>query len=188
MAKRKSKTELFLELAKLDENGVSRWVDVSEFTGKYERLQIRNGGHCCRKGSLLARNYIVELDKSRTQGSNIDAIRLNGHRDGTTLGPKEKTIDERKNKHLCSILNETDYNYSCDVKGCRESELCKKCKKSILHSIFEEAYSKRKQMCLGKLEVEIAERVINRIYSCMYDYEVEQMVWRCLSEKEPSYD
>jgi len=188
MAKRKSKTELFLELARPDENGVSRWVDVSEFTGEYERLQIRNGGHCCRKGSLLARNYIVELDKSRTQGSSIDAIRLNGHRDDTTFEPKEKTIDERKNKHLCSILNETDYNYSCNVKGYRESELCKKCKKSILHSIFEEAYSKRKQMCLGKLEVEIAKQVIKRMGSLLYDYEVEQRIWSCLSEEEPSCD
>lgn len=30
---RKSKTEIFLELAKPDKNGVSRWVSVSEFIG-----------------------------------------------------------------------------------------------------------------------------------------------------------
>jgi hypothetical protein len=34
-----TKAELFLELAKPDGSGKSRWVDVSEFTGKYKALQ-----------------------------------------------------------------------------------------------------------------------------------------------------
>ncbi|EJB48954.1 iceA1 [Helicobacter pylori Hp M2] len=34
----KSKKELFLELAQPDENGVSRWVSVREFVGKYQGL------------------------------------------------------------------------------------------------------------------------------------------------------
>ncbi|GAA7347203.1 hypothetical protein HpCK67_14450 [Helicobacter pylori] len=40
----KSKKELFLELAQLDKNGVSRWVSVREFIGKYQGLQLGNGG------------------------------------------------------------------------------------------------------------------------------------------------
>ncbi len=40
----KSKKELFLELAQPDKNGVSRWVSVTEFVGKYQGLQLGNGG------------------------------------------------------------------------------------------------------------------------------------------------
>ncbi len=40
----KSKKELFLELTQPDENGVSRWVSVREFVGKYQGLQLGNGG------------------------------------------------------------------------------------------------------------------------------------------------
>lgn len=34
----KSKKELFLELAQPDKTGVSRWVSVTEFVGKYQGL------------------------------------------------------------------------------------------------------------------------------------------------------
>lgn len=73
-----SKTDLFLELAKPNEKGVSRWVDVTEFTDKYTELQLGNGGSWCRKSSILARKYIVEFNKAKTKGNSIDSIRLNG--------------------------------------------------------------------------------------------------------------
>lgn len=38
-----TKTELFIELAAPDENGVSRWVSISEFVGKYSSLTFGNG-------------------------------------------------------------------------------------------------------------------------------------------------
>ena len=38
-----TKTELFLELANPDENGCSRWVNVTEFVGKYADLKFGNG-------------------------------------------------------------------------------------------------------------------------------------------------
>ena len=38
-----TKNELFLELAKPDENGVSRWVKVTEFVGDYDDLAFGNG-------------------------------------------------------------------------------------------------------------------------------------------------
>ena len=77
MAK-KSKMELFLELANPNDNGVSRWVNVTEFVSKYKTLQLGNGGSWCRKESTLAKKYVVEFDKSRTSGNSIDAVRLNG--------------------------------------------------------------------------------------------------------------
>lgn len=70
--------ELFLELAKPDKNGLSRWVPVSEFIGKYKNLQLGNGGSWCRASSSLAKKYIVEFDKSKTAGNSIDKVRLIG--------------------------------------------------------------------------------------------------------------
>ena len=43
-----TKKDLFIELANPDENGVSRWVEASEFVGKYIVLQLGNGGSWCR--------------------------------------------------------------------------------------------------------------------------------------------
>lgn len=73
-----TKTELFLELAKPDKNGVSRWVHSTEFVGNYKDLQLGNGGSWCRASSSLAKKYIIEFDKSKTSGNSIDAIRLIG--------------------------------------------------------------------------------------------------------------
>ena len=38
-----TKTDLFLKLASPDKNGISRWVNVSEFTGEYAELKFGNG-------------------------------------------------------------------------------------------------------------------------------------------------
>ena len=73
-----TKKDLFLELAQPDENGESRWVDVGEFVGKFSELQFGNGGSWCRGSSSLAKTFIIEIDKSRTPGNAIDAIRLCG--------------------------------------------------------------------------------------------------------------
>ncbi|WP_066388888.1 restriction endonuclease [Helicobacter himalayensis] len=75
---RKSKTQIFLELAKPDENGISRWVSVSEFVGEYKDLRLGNGGSWCRASSSLAKKYIIEFDKTKSAGNSIDAIRLKG--------------------------------------------------------------------------------------------------------------
>ena len=73
-----TKKELFLELAKPNKDGVSRWVSVEEFVGKYKELKLGNGGSWLRASSALAKEFIVETDKSITPGNSIDAIRLNG--------------------------------------------------------------------------------------------------------------
>ena len=77
-----TKTELFIKLAQPDENGVSRWVDISEFVGEYACLTFGNGASWARKESILARKYIIEFDKSITPGNGIDRIRLNGLNNG----------------------------------------------------------------------------------------------------------
>jgi len=78
MAKKISKTDLFLELAKPNDKGVSRWVETKEFVGKYIPLQLGNGGSYCRGNSTLAKRYIVKFDKDKTPGNSIDAIKLDG--------------------------------------------------------------------------------------------------------------
>lgn len=72
-----TKTDLFLELANPDENGISRWVNIQAFTWKYKDLQLWNGWSWCRASSTLAKKYIIEFDKSKSSGNSIDAIRLN---------------------------------------------------------------------------------------------------------------
>lgn len=76
-----TKAELFLKLAEPDENGVSRWVEVSEFTGEYERLKLGNGCDFARSDSKFAQIYNIEKDYKRTPGNCTDAIRLNGFRE-----------------------------------------------------------------------------------------------------------
>jgi len=73
-----TKKELFLELARPNKDGVSRWVSVDEFVGKYKELKLGNGGSWLRTSSALTKEFIVETDKSITSGNSIDAIRLNG--------------------------------------------------------------------------------------------------------------
>lgn len=78
-----TKTELFIQLAQPDENGVSRWVSVNEFVGEYASLTFGNGASWARKESILAKKYVIEFDKSITKGNGIDRIRLNGFNDGS---------------------------------------------------------------------------------------------------------
>ncbi|WP_081209743.1 hypothetical protein [Salegentibacter sediminis] len=72
------KHELFIELAKPNEKGISRWVNTSEFVGKYSQLELLNGLSWGRRSSVLAKTYNVETDKTITPGVKIDRIRLNG--------------------------------------------------------------------------------------------------------------
>jgi len=100
-----TKTELFLELAQPNENGVSRWVSVTEFIGKYKDLQFGNGGSWCRASSSLAKKYIVKFDKSLTAGNSIDAVRLNGFNTNKTFSQNIRSDikDFYKNKN-CVML------------------------------------------------------------------------------------
>lgn len=81
MAK-ETKTAMFQRLAQPNDNGVSRWVDCSEFVGEFADLKFGNGASWARKESILAKKYVIEFDKSVTPGNSIDRIRLNGFNDG----------------------------------------------------------------------------------------------------------
>lgn len=100
-----SKNELFLELAKPDEKGVSRWVSVREFTGKYAKLQFGNGADWARKESSLAKKYNIELDKTKTPGNRIDRVRLIGFNTEEQFQQSiRKDIKEKLGKQRCVML------------------------------------------------------------------------------------
>lgn len=108
--------ELFLELACPDENGVSRWVNTSEFIGKYSTLELLNGLSWGRKSSTLAKTYIVETDKSITAGNKIDSIRLNGFNTSHTSTHTQSIRSDIKREiaqKRCVVLGT---NRSCDHK------------------------------------------------------------------------
>lgn len=90
--------DLFLELAQPDENGESRWVLATEFVGKYKPLELGNGWSWGRKSSPLQRIYKVEVDRTKTPGNGIDAIRLVGF---------------NTNQHFCQIHNFGPINEGC---------------------------------------------------------------------------
>ncbi len=99
-----TKTELFLQLAKPDENGVSRWVNVTEFVGEYACLTFGNGASWARKESTLAKRYLVKLDNSITPGNSIDRIRLLGFNNGDYSQHIRADIKKAIKKQRCVVL------------------------------------------------------------------------------------
>ena len=106
-----TKTELFIKLAQPDENGVSRWVSVSEFIGDYACLTFGNGASWARKESTLAKKYIIEFDKTITRGNGIDRIRLNGYKNG------------KHSQHIRSDIKKTIKSRRCVVLGTSNPEV-----------------------------------------------------------------
>lgn len=56
---------LFLELANINSNGVSRIICTNEFIDKYSRLSLGNGGSWCRLDSSFGKKYkIITIKKN----------------------------------------------------------------------------------------------------------------------------
>ena len=110
------KKELFIELAKPNKDGISRWVSTDEFIGKYSELELLNGLSWGRKSSSLAKEYNIEVDKSVTLGVKIDKIRLNGFNTSHHSKLSQSIRSDIKaviGKQRCIILGT---NRSCDHK------------------------------------------------------------------------
>lgn len=111
---KKTKQALFLELAKPNNQGVSRWVDTSEFTGEYSSLELLNGLNWGRKSSSIAKKYVLETDKTKTSGNKIDRIRLNGFNplnDKNISQAIKVDIKKEISKKRCVVLGT---HHSCD--------------------------------------------------------------------------
>lgn len=140
----KTKIQLFLELAKPNDSGISRWVNISEFVGVYKDLQLGNGGSWCRGSSTLAKKYILEFDKSKSSGNSIDAIRLNGFNFKQSFNQTiRKDIKDFYKNQNCVMLgingNSENTKIEIDHKDGRKDNLrisdvkrqiCKKCKET----------------------------------------------------------
>ena len=112
-----TKTELFINLANPNAEGVSRWVSVMEFVGDYKDLQLGNGGSWCRASSTLAKKYIVEFDKSLTPGNSIDAIRLNGfNRDKKFNQAIRKDIKDYYKDQRCVMLGVKGFSENTKIE------------------------------------------------------------------------
>jgi len=108
--------ELFIELANPNEKGISRWVNTTEFIGRYSSLELLNGLSWGRKSSSLAKQYNLEVDKSITSGNKIDRIRLNGFNTSNDKNISQTIRAEIKkelSKKRCVVLGTTR---SCDHK------------------------------------------------------------------------
>lgn len=104
MAKKKTKIELFEELAEIDEKGASRWVSVDEFVGDYQGLQLLYGAGWSRDDGPFGRKYIIERDKSITPGNRTDAIRTVGFNNGTYKSYIDANIKKIIQSQRCVVL------------------------------------------------------------------------------------
>jgi ICEA Protein len=124
---RKTKNDLFLELAKPNKLGVSSWINVSDFVNVYKDLAFGNGASWARKESTLAKIYVIEFDKSITSGNGIDRIRLNGFNqiDRGTQNIR-KNIKDEIIKQRCIVLgtsHSTNKPIEVDHKNGRKDDL-----------------------------------------------------------------
>lgn len=124
----KTKSELFIELANPDKNGFSRWVNTTEFTGKYSSLELLNGFSWGRRSSSIAQKYIIEIDRTITKSNKIDRIKLNGLRlkkENRTQSIRSDIVKEILKKR-CVILGTNrscDHNTEVDHKDGRKDNI-----------------------------------------------------------------
>lgn len=100
-----NKIDLFLELANPDKTtGESRWVSVSEFTGKYQDLVLGNGWSWGRKSSRLQREYVVEVKRGNI-GNSIIAIKLGGYKKEESFSQNIRSdIKDEIKRRKCVML------------------------------------------------------------------------------------
>lgn len=75
--KKKTKNELFIELANPNSEWFSRRVNIDEFQWDYIWLVFGNWADWARSDWQLAKKYIIEFDKSITPWNRNDRVRLN---------------------------------------------------------------------------------------------------------------
>ena len=113
-----SKINLFLQLAKPNAMGMSRWVYVKEFVGEYSGLTLGNGWSWGRASSPLQKTYKVEVRRDITSGNSIDAIRLVGmnEADHFSQAIRPDIVREiRKRKCVMLGVNGTSENTTIEV-------------------------------------------------------------------------
>lgn len=96
-----SKKDLFIELAKPNNQGFSRNVSIDEFVGKYAELQLGNGGSWCRTDGALGQKYNIVRHKEKGK---IVHISLHGYTKQPITKPIPSNIRQNIQKQRCRIL------------------------------------------------------------------------------------
>ena len=82
------KARLFIELARPDNKGISKPIDVTTLSDKYEELNVTNGSSYSRKSSQLQEDYyLIKI----YENGRVDTKNDTGDNVGVGLG-KLKTI------------------------------------------------------------------------------------------------
>lgn len=97
-----SMADLFVQLAKPNDQGFSQKINVDKFTGEYSRLKFGNGGSWCRNTGSLARAYNVSIHKNKGR---IVAISLNGHKKKAVGKPIPNWIRKEYRDKRCALLD-----------------------------------------------------------------------------------
>jgi hypothetical protein len=120
-----TKNSLFLKLAQPDENGVSRWVNVSEFVGEYRDLFFTgNGASWARSDGTLGKTYTIERDNELTNGNTIDRIRLVGFNPQAKFNRNVRAdISRFYEKLKCVVLGTSTPKPQTDHKNGRLDDL-----------------------------------------------------------------
>lgn len=111
-----SKKTLFLKLAQPDDEGFSREVFVSEFTGEYEKLKFGNGGDWCRDDGSLKEYNIVRERKANA----IFSVKLNGFRKNIINKQIKQSIKDVFKNSKCVVLQVS--NIEIDHKDGRRDD------------------------------------------------------------------
>ena len=98
---KKSKGDLFLELAKPDKEGFSPPVGIERFIGHYEGLRLGNGGSWCRETSALGKEFNIRRIK---EGNKIVAVELHGYKKLPIEKPIPNDIKRTIGKKRCVVL------------------------------------------------------------------------------------
>ncbi len=98
---KKSKTDLFLELAKPDKEGFSPPVGIERFIGPYKGLILGNGGSWCRETSALGKEFNIRRIK---EGNKIVAVELHGYKKLPIEKPIPNDIKRTIGKKRCVVL------------------------------------------------------------------------------------
>lgn len=112
-----TKKELFLELAKPNNRGFSRPVRIEEFTERYERLIMGNGGDWCREDGALGKIYNIKRNKEK---GSIVSVQLQGYKKQPIEKPIPMRIKREIIKNRCIVLQTS--RPECDHKDGRRDD------------------------------------------------------------------
>ena len=117
-SKPQSKRELFLELAKPNDDGFSREVSIDEFVGKYSVLRFGNGADWARDDGSLAKKYNV---RRRRDGRRIAGVSLQGFNKNPINKPIPPHISKAIKAQSCAVLG-INHNVQPDHKDGRRDD------------------------------------------------------------------